>query len=177
MTREETKKILMIVSASYPNWHPQDMSFTVDVWAMMLEDYTYNQIALALKAYITTNESGFAPSVGQVLGKLQEITTPKELNEMEAWGLVSRALRNGYYGAEEEYEKLPPLVQKAIGSPSQLRNWSQTSVESVENVVQSNFMRAYRNVLAWEKDIQKMPTEAKKIIMENIQKRLEVNNG
>ena len=75
--------------------------------------------------------------------------------------LVSKALRNGYYGAEQEFEKLPPLVQKAVGAPSQLRNWSQTDSESVENVIQSNFMRTYRQELAKSREMRKIPQETR----------------
>ncbi len=164
MTREETKKIIMIISASFPNWKPQDLSFTVDTWHMMLNDYSYEQIAIALKTYIATDSSGFAPSIGQLINKLHTVSTPRELSEMEAWGLVSRALRNGYYGAEEEFAKLPPVIQKTIGSSSQLRNWSQTDAESVENVIQSNFMRNYRTVLARETEYSKMPEDVKRLI-------------
>ena len=164
MTRDEAKKIVMVISAAYPNWKPQDLSFTVDTWHLMLSEYDYNHIALALKAYIATDTSGFAPSVGQVINKLHTISGSEELNEMEAWALVSNALRNGYYGADDEFNKLPTLVQKAVGTPSQLRHWSQTDIESVENVVQSNFMRTYRSVVQREKELLKMPQEIRDML-------------
>ena len=100
MNREETKKILRIMVDSYPNYKPIDMAETIDVWQMMLEDFSYQQVAMALKAYIMSDTSGFAPSIGQLVGKMQMISTPNELNEMEAWALVSKAIRNGYYRAE-----------------------------------------------------------------------------
>ncbi len=161
MTRDEAKKIVMVIASTYPNWHPLDMSFTVDAWASMLESYTYQEIGSALKAFIVSDTSGFAPTPGQVIGLLDRVTNRQELNEMEAWLLVSKALRNGYYGAEQEFEKLPPLVQKAVGAPSQLRNWSQTDSESVENVIQSNFMRTYRQELAKSWEIRKIPQETR----------------
>ena len=37
MTRDEAKKIVMVIASTYPNWHPLDMSFTVDAWASMLK--------------------------------------------------------------------------------------------------------------------------------------------
>lgn len=161
MTRDEAKKIVMVIASTYPNWHPLDMSFTVDAWASMLESYTYQEIGAALKAFIISDTSGFAPTPGQVIGLLDRVTNRQELNEMEAWMLVSKALRNGYYGAEQEFEKLPPLVQKAVGAPSQLRNWSQTDSESVENVIQSNFMRTYRQELAKSREMRKIPQETR----------------
>ena len=36
MTREETVKIIRIMVDSYPNYKPNDISETVDVWQMML---------------------------------------------------------------------------------------------------------------------------------------------
>lgn len=167
MKREETKKILRIMVDSYPNYKPVDMAETIDVWQMMLEDFSYQQVAMALKAYIMSDTSGFAPSIGQLVGKMQMISTPNELNEMEAWALVSKAIRNGYYCAESEFAKLPEMVQKAIGQPSQLRQWAHSDMESIETVIQSNFMRAYRTVVKRESEIQRMPIEVRNMIGAN----------
>ena len=166
MTRDETVKIIRIMCDCYPNYKPSNLSETVDVWNMMLEEYSYEQISVALKAYVHSDTSGFAPSIGQLINKLHEVQAPQELNEMEAWLLVGRALRNGTYGAVEEFNKLPPLVQKAVGSPDNLRNWAQTDSESIENVVQSNFMRTYRIVVNRAKEYQKMPKDIQ-ILIEN----------
>jgi hypothetical protein len=91
---------------------------------------------------------------------------------MQAWALVSKALKNGTYGAQEEFDKLPPTVQKAVGSPSQLRNWAVTDEESIENVIQSNFMRTYRVICQREKEISKMPTDIKAIMQQNSSEKL-----
>lgn len=164
MTREETVKIIRIICGSFPNFKPSDLSETVDIWNMMLDEYTYNQIAGALKSYILADSTGFAPSIGQLIAKVKTIEEPAQLNESEAWGLVSKAIRNGYYGAVEEFSKLPPLVQKAVGTPDNLRNWSQTNLESVETVIQSNFLRAYRAEAQRAAEISKMPSDIKTMI-------------
>lgn len=164
MVESETKKIIAVMMVSFPNYKPTNIDYTAKVWADMLEEYTYKQIDRALRAYIQTDTSGFAPSIGQLIDKVHTIEKPEQLSEMEAWSLVSRALRNGYYGAEQEFDKLPRIVQKAVGTPSQLRNWSQTSIESIENVIQSNFMRTYRAVVSREKEIEKMPVRIQEVI-------------
>lgn len=51
---------------------------------------------------------------------MRELNTPKQLNELEAWSLVEKAIRNSIYNSQEEFSKLPPLVQKAVGSPNVL---------------------------------------------------------
>ena len=163
MTREETVKIIRIMVDSYPNYKPNDISETVDVWQMMLSDYDYNLVAMALKAYILSDTSGFAPSIGQLVGKIQTLTKPQELNEMEAWSLVCDALKNCGYNYVEEYEKLPPLVQKAVGLPSQLREWSLTENLNKE-VIGSNFMRCYRIEVERQNEISKMPKDVREIL-------------
>jgi hypothetical protein len=155
----------MRIQTTFPNWKPQgDLSLVVDVWHEYLEDYAYEEILIALKAYTTTDTSGFAPSIGQLVGKLQMVSQPNELNEMEAWALVSQALKNGYYGAEEEFAKLPEMVQKAVGTPANLRAWAHTDEQSIENVVQSNFMRTYRTVVKRESECAKLPPSIKNLI-------------
>lgn len=169
MTEKEVKQLLAMTQAVYPNYNPPSREAAVNAWLMCLSEYDNNVVMAAFKAYITTDTSGFAPSIGQLLDKLHAIQNPQELNEMEAWSLVSKALRNGYYGAVEEFNNLPPLVQKAVGSPDNLRNWSQTDTNSIENVVQSNFMRSYRLVVNRENEIKKMPADVRTLI-ENVNK-------
>lgn len=176
MTRDEIKQLLMRIQTVYPNWKPQtDLRFVVETWNEYLFDYSYEQMLLALKAFISTDTSGFAPNIGQLIEKARMISCPEEMNEMEAWALVSKALRNGYYGAEEEFKKLPPLIQKAIGQPSQLRQWAQTESISIENVVQSNFLRTYRSVVNRSNEVTRMPVEIRKMI-EDINPRPMIEN-
>ena len=164
MTREETVKIIRIMCDSYPNYKPNNISEMVDVWCMMLEDYNYNQISVALKAYVTSDTSGFAPSIGELIAKIQMISQPQELNEMEAWSLVSKALRNGTYGAVEEFSRLPPTVQEAVGNPDNLRNWATSDYKAIETVIQSNFIKTYRSVTSRAEEIKRVPAEIQKLI-------------
>ncbi len=145
MTREETKQLVRITLASYPNWKITNPSDTVEVWHLMLADYDYNQISLALKAYIQSDISGFAPSVGQIIGKLQDIHKPK-ISEMEAWELVRKAVCNSNYCSKEEYDKLPEDIQRAVGGPGNLKLWALTDLNEFNTVIQSNFMRSFKAV-------------------------------
>ena len=75
--------------------------------------------------------------------------------------MVSRAARNGLYRCREEYDKLPPAVQKAVGDAEQLRTWAAMDEETVASVVASNFARSYRTVLAREKEALLLPQKSK----------------
>lgn len=164
MTREETVKIIRIMSDCYPNYKPNNLSETVDVWQMMLDEYSYNQVSIALKAYVTSDTSGFAPSVGEIVAKIQLVSQPQELDGMAAWGLVSKALRNGTYGAVEEFNKLPPLVRQAVGIPDNLKNWATSDYQTIETVIQSNFLRTYETIVKRANEINRMPDNIKSLI-------------
>ena len=166
MTREETKKIIRIMCDSYPNYKPANISETVDVWTAMLDGFTYQQISYALKAFILSDTSGFAPSIGQLVQLIRKAdeSNSEGLTELEAWNMVSKAIRNGTYHAQEEFDKLPALVQKAVGDPGQLRNWAMTDLDSVETVAQSNFLRTYRGLAKREQELQAIPENVRKLM-------------
>lgn len=164
MTRKETVKIIRIMCDCYPNYKPNNLSETVDVWQMMLDEYSYNQVSIALKAYVTSDTSGFAPSVGEIAAKIQLVSQPQELDGMTAWGLVSKALRNGTYGAVEEFNKLPPLVRQAVGMPDNLKNWATSDYQTIETVIQSNFLRTYETIVKRANEINRMPDNIKSLI-------------
>lgn len=164
MTRDEVIKMLMVIQAAYPNYKQQDKTVAADTWYMMLKDYECQVVEAALKMYIATDTSGFAPAIGQLIDKINTVTAPPELNSMAAWGLVSTALRNGYYGAEQEFEKLPLTVKKAVGSPDNLRHWALSDSKSVETVIQSNFIRTYEAEVRLKNEAAKTPKDVMALI-------------
>lgn len=167
MQMEDARKFVAVLMVTYPNYNPIDEELAAETWARVTDEYTYEQVDMALRSYMKSNTSGFAPVPGQIIDKIHTMTAPQELNEMEAWSLVSRAIRNSGYNSVEEFAKFPPLVQKAVGQPEQLRIWA-LDEEYNESVVSSNFMRAYRNEAARAHEISKMPKQVVAII-ENAQ--------
>lgn len=167
MTRDETIKILMAIQAAYPNYRPQDKTVAVNVWAEMLSDIPYEQVSIAVKAYIQTDTSGFAPSVGDIREKVRDIFSKKDdLNETAAWSLVMKAIRRSTYYSEEEFAKLPPVVRRAVASPKQLREWA--TLEDVDGkamtVIQANFQRTFRIEQKREQERNKLSPDILKLM-------------
>lgn len=144
MLREETAKLLMMIQGAYPNYKPDNKTVTINTWNLALSDISFDLAQKAFLAYLRADTKGFAPTPGQLIALVRELNTPKQLNELEAWSLVEKAIRNSIYNSQEEFSKLPPLVQKAVGSPNVLRLWAADGSYS-EQVASSNFMRSYRN--------------------------------
>ena len=160
MNKEETKNIIGAMMASYLNFKPTDMAFTVNTWMQMLADYDYPTIAKALKKYIMADKSGFAPSIGQVIGYI-ETAEPRYREPLEAWSLVRKAICNSAYHADEEFEKLPIECQVAIGSASNLKELAQMPTDTVESVEQSHFIRSYQGVVKRLDDERRLPPQYK----------------
>lgn len=163
MTMEEARKIVATLMVTYPNYNPVDEELAAKTWVEVAGDFTYPQISKGLNVYMRTSASGFAPTPGQVINTLYNISQPQQLNEMEAWSLVSKAIRNSGYHSAEEFKNLPPFVQKAVGLPSQLRTWA-LDEDFNESVVMSAFMRSYREAVLQNEDRAKMPREIRAAI-------------
>lgn len=163
MTREETQNLLAMIQATYPNFNPPDKTAAVNAWRIALSDCKWDDVQRAFAVYMRTNSSGFAPSPGQIVEKIILLTSAQELNELEAWTLVSKALRNSTYNSVEEFQRLPVSVQKAIGRPEQLRMWAMDETFN-ESVASSNFMRSYRVVMERKKEINKLPEKMRELI-------------
>lgn len=159
MTRNDVKDLIKTIMAAYPNYHPADITFTVDLWTTMLINYDSELVLVALKRYIVTDTSGFAPSIGQLIDEIDKARQAEAgpcQSGLEAWSEVSKAISDGYYHSEDEFKKLSTSIQKAIGSPENLRNWSLMPTEFVQSTVMPQFIRAYDT-------LQKREAENKKI--------------
>ena len=178
MTREDTIKILMVIQAAYPNYKPQDKTIAVNVWSEMLSDISYERVSTAVKAYIQSDKSGFAPGIGDIREKVQNIFAEEdELNETAAWSLVLKAIRRSTYYSEEEFLKLPEIIQRSVGSPRQLREWA--TLEDVDGktltVIQSNFQRTFRVEQQRERERNKLSPDVLKLMRPLNNSRIEDN--
>lgn len=159
MTREETKELLMTIRAIYPNFNvkPEEMTPTLNAWHMMLEEYPANAIGAALKIYVKTNSTGFAPSVNQLINSMYETKKNDQMTEGEAWYLVKKAIADSNYNAKERFEELPPEVQRAVGGHEMLRQWAMTDSDEINTVIMSNFQRTYKAVVSQNEYAERVP--------------------
>lgn len=128
MTIEDAYKVIVtlkaVYNAAFSKYSKQDFDNLAAAWAACLEDYDYKTVSMGVKAYMTTNTSQFPPVPSQIIDnihRLKAATQEKPLEASEAWALVDKAIRNSGYYAKQEFDKLPPLVQKAVGSAECLK--------------------------------------------------------
>lgn len=151
MTREEAGKMYAVFVTYYPGYFKSntrnDALAWVNAWADALEAYSYAQVSQAFKMYIQDSQSQFPPVPGQLIARMKQ-TDPaanKEGDALKAWDMVMKAAANSSYGAQEEFDHLPPLVQETIHSPEFLKEMAaDEDFFTHSSVYQSNFLRDYR---------------------------------
>lgn len=158
MTQQETSKILALVQEAYPKFMDgRQPATTLNLWSQLFAEESYQQVEDALLAWIARDTKGFPPSIGQIKESLTQLNERDVMGELEAWTMVKRALRNGFYGFREEFAKLPMEIQLTLGDAKVLHEWSQMDEETVSSVIASNFQRSYRGKHQAIREMKKLP--------------------
>lgn len=177
MTYEETLKIFAVMKANYNNFYKTmskiDAQAVVSLWAEMFADVSYNMVGAAVKAYIASDTTGYPPNVGQINEQIRTLTRPEEMTEQEAANLIMKAASNGYYGAQAEFDKLPPVLQRLVGHPNQLKTWAMMDENELQTVVASNLMRSYRTITKREAEKQALPASLQQML-ETVAEQLKI---
>lgn len=159
---------MAIIRQFYPRYYHEtsreDAQIAARMWQDMFSEDDGKLVYAAVKAFIASDTKGFPPSVGQIREKLVKLQNPDALSENEAWSLVLKAIRNSAYHAAEEYEKLPPDIQRVVHHPSMLKSWAMTADDEVQTVVASNFMRSYRARMKSSQEYLAMPREIREML-------------
>ena len=168
MTRTDALKMFAVLKGAYPHSYSNvteaaDVNNMISLWCDMFDGDDDKYIGVAIKAYITTDTSGFAPSIGKIKQLIQKLKQPEEMTEVEAWGLVMQALKNSAYNAEKEYSKLPAVIQRILGSHHTLQEWALIDRQTLSTVVASNFMRSYKARAKNERDYLALPQSVRDV--------------
>lgn len=142
MEKNEFAILTKAMKAVYsdPKFIADKDAFTV--WYELLKDIPYDVCQAAIHKYMSTSK--FPPTIADIRTIATELTAPDLMTEGEAWALVYKAICNSGYKAREQFEKLPPECQRAVGNPAILREWALLPITEVNTVIQSNFMRSYK---------------------------------
>lgn len=172
MNKAETSNIVSVIVAAYPNHYKtinaDIMQNTIFIWHEILKEYEFNLVQMALKSYIANDTKGFPPAPGQIVGNLRNIqkvgNKEQVMNGIEAWGYLFKALGNSLYNSEEQFNKLPALIQKTVGSPAILKEWASLRLEELQTVTHSNFLRTYNSIVKREEELDCIPNDVKQAI-------------
>ena len=167
MTREEAIKILSILKISYPNFYKNmtksDAENTITLYQEMFGDCNINLVVIAVKEVINSYE--YPPTIATIKNKMYELTNAKkDVSDSDLWNCLLKAIRNGYYGANEEFEKLPEIIKEFVKSPTQLKELSEMDSSIINSVIKGQFFKQIENLKERAKFNQMMLPQTKKIL-------------
>ncbi len=158
MTEQETNRILGMIVEMYPAFRrDRDAGLTSRLWHSLFQEVPYEQMQQALMEFIATDTKGFPPAPGMLRAILLSHMDSEELPEMEAWRLTLRAISRGTYYSRQEFNKLPPVIRRVVGSPENLHDWAGMDERQVSGNIQPWFLRAYQQRLEKERSGRLLP--------------------
>lgn len=145
MQRGEIAKVLAVLSEMYDITISE---LSTEIWYNTLKDFDINDVEKATIQYVRTGR--YKPKPADIIDliiqdKLSQISTPETLSAEKAWSLVYKAICNSTYNSVKEFEKLPDIVQEAVGSADNLRGFAIDNNFNL-GVAQSNFIRAFNTL-------------------------------
>lgn len=182
MTREQVAKVLFYLRAVYPahfqKYSDNDFYAMVDAWSDTLVNEDYEQIMAGAKAFVVSDRAGFPPTVGQVLGCVQKATNApiEKMTGAEMWDKVFKAAENlDWMTPEKEFNKLPRIAQKIVGSPASLKEIAAMPTTDVMIGERARFIHRFETYMEEEHEYEQIPAKVRDLINEHSPKYMPVN--
>ena len=169
MTREETAAVMKIMRYAYPTFYSKmtvgDFNEIVGLWSQMFKDDDFYIVSDAVKDLVVTHR-GFPPEIADVKEKIRELlaTAGSEPTDEELWAILREAIKDGMYGAEEQFKALPPVLKRYCGSPSKLRDLAQEDSGTIETVVHGQFLKSIPHMREREEFAKRLSPETRKYL-------------
>lgn len=114
MKQTEVIKLIGICSANYKNWPESGKEeHLIELWEMMLSDLELEVAKKAIQVHLS--RSVFPPTVADIRDAAAKITNPRSIDAIEAWGMISEAIRKfGFYRQAEAMDTLPADVVRMV---------------------------------------------------------------
>lgn len=150
MNKQEAVQLLTIINSVYPaqDNSKDQMRMKVDVWSSVFADIPYQAVADALKDHMKLSTSKFAPVPGELMARIMSRHKGDFLSTDEAWAMVDKAIKNSTYHAQEEFERFPDCIKKAVGSSSRLQTWAGMEPGDLNRYVIRDFRKSYEKNIA-----------------------------
>lgn len=168
MTREETASMLTILKTAYPSFYSKmksrDGELTLELWSEMFRDDPVEIVKFALYKLIE-GHNGFPPDIADVKSKMREIISAStgEPTDEELWLILKKAIEKGIYDAKEEFEKLPPVLQRYCGSPETIRELATGDTDILNTVTHGQFMKQIGTMRERQKFEDELPEAVREV--------------
>ena len=161
MTIKDIGEMLQLLEANYGSafWKDTNRDNVVKLWSVMFADDDPSEVGIAVKDCIATLQ--FPPKIADIKSRIANNRMAGQMTEMEAWSVIRDAVERATSRQEAEkiFSQMPKILQRTVGSASQLRGWRVVDDANFETVVASNCQRTYRMLAQREAGYHALPTD------------------
>lgn len=171
MTFNEFGILVKAMRTYFPKDTILETKESIELWYEELKDLDYQMATTELRKYVALNK--FPPTITDIRRCLIDFAESTELNKTQAWELVINTILEVEKGglATKRFEKLPSLIQAAIGGRIQF-------LELIDNkngrgIARSNFIKAYEKLIEKDKEMKMLQPEIRNYMENSISAKIE----
>ena len=166
MDRDETKKVLKILSTAYPryfaNMSKADKIDQIELYQSMFAEYPVEVVVVALKAYIKDNE--YPPSIAGLQKQINLLLPNPAEDAVELWNVLAKTCKHGSRVTQEEFETLPEAIKAWCGDVGQIKELSQMDAVTFNSVTRGQFLKTIPVIIERKKACEALPESARTMI-------------
>ena len=159
MNRKEIINLLGIATANFPNLQQKEMKPTAILWEKALADIPYEVAEKAVIKVLSTSK--FFPTIAEIRDATAQITQPRTLDAIEAWGMIVQAIRKyGYYNQGAALQSLPEDVAEMV----KRFTWRELCLSENVETLRAQFRMAWETQSKRKNELKALPTEIRLLL-------------
>lgn len=159
MNRKEIVNLLGIAVANFPRLQEKDMKPTVVLWEKSLKDLSYEVAEKALLKVLSTSK--FFPTVSEIRQAASDLTQPRTMDAIEAWGLIGQAIRK--FGSYREADAMAWLPED-VAQMAQQFTWREICLNENPDTLRAQFRMAWETQSKRNKEVRALPFEIREML-------------
>lgn len=159
MNRKEIINLLGIATANFPNLQQKEMKPTAILWEKSLADIPYDIAESAVIKVLSTSK--FFPTIADIREATAQITQPRTIDAMEAWGLILEAIRkHGYYNEGNAMRSLPDDVAQM----AKRFTWRELCLSEHPDTLRAQFRMAWETQSKRTNELKSLPPDIRMML-------------
>jgi hypothetical protein len=159
MNRIEIINLLGIATANFPNLQQKEMKPTAVLWEKSLADIPYEIAEKAVIKVLSTSK--FFPTLAEIREATAQITQPRTIDAIEAWGLILQAIRKyGYYSEGDAMRSLPEDVAQMVKHFT----WRELCLSENPETIRAQFRMAWETKSKRTNEMKALPADIRMMI-------------
>jgi hypothetical protein len=159
MNRKEIMNLMSIATANFPTMQERDMKPTAVLWEESLSDIPYDVAKKSLIKVLSTSK--FFPTLAEIREASVQLTQPRSMDAIEAWGLIVQAIKKyGMYDQVKAMESLPPEVEEMV----RRFTWRELCLNENPDTLRAQFRMAWETYGKRKKEMSVLPSDVRQMI-------------